>query len=236
MKSHIYLKKSNILDYDTPLITDLIKNRGWNSLDDFEKIGAAYSFVKDEIKFGYNSRDDISASLVLADGYGQCNTKGTLLMTLLRALDVPCRFHGFTIEKSLQKGAIPYYIMWLAPEFIIHSWVEVLFEDNWINLEGFIIDDPYLKSIQSKFKDEKNNFCGYGIATKCLLDPQVEWSGKDTYIQKEGIHDDFGIFNTPDEFYEKYGTNLSGIKNWLYKNVIRHLINKNVESIRKLIN
>ena len=82
----------------------------------------------------------------------------------------------------------------------------------------------------------KNNFCGYGIATKCLLDPQVEWSGKDTFIQKEGIHDDFGIFNTPDEFYEKYGTNLSGIKNWLYKNVIRHLINKNVESIRKLIN
>ena len=56
--------------------------------------------------FGYNIDDNISASKVLADGYGQCNTKGTLFMALLRACNIPCRVHGFTIDKKLQKGAM----------------------------------------------------------------------------------------------------------------------------------
>ncbi|MFT5529960.1 MAG: transglutaminase-like putative cysteine protease, partial [Alteromonadaceae bacterium] len=45
--------------------------------------------------------DDISASDVLADGYGQCNTKGNLLMALLRGLGIQCRFQGFTIDQQL---------------------------------------------------------------------------------------------------------------------------------------
>jgi hypothetical protein len=65
-----------------------------------------------------------------------------------------------------------------------------------------------------------------------MSDPQVDWIGKDTYIQKEGIHDDYGVYNSPDEFYSKYGTNLIGIKKWLYQKFIRHLINRNVMRLR----
>jgi len=61
--------------------------------------------VRDDIRFGYNASDDLPASRVLADRIGQRNTKSTLLMALLRAVDVLCRFHGFTIDKALQKGA-----------------------------------------------------------------------------------------------------------------------------------
>jgi len=75
-------------------------------LDIVSKVKTIYNFVRDEIKFGNNVSDDISASQVLKDGYGQCNTKATLLMALLRATDVPNRIHGFTIDKTLQKGAI----------------------------------------------------------------------------------------------------------------------------------
>ena len=64
------------------------------------------NFVRDEVTFGYNASDDLPASRVLADHIGQCNTKGTLLMALLRAVGVACRFHRFTIDKALQKGAI----------------------------------------------------------------------------------------------------------------------------------
>mgnify|MGYP002241704325 CR=1 FL=1 len=48
-----------------------------------------------------NVDDSIPASKVLKDGYGQCNTKGTLFMALLRACGVPCRIHGFTIDKKI---------------------------------------------------------------------------------------------------------------------------------------
>lgn len=227
-----YLSATKILDFKNNNIQSLILLRNWKLLDDYNKIGAVYTFVKDEVKFGYNQSDDIAASEVLLDGYGQCNTKGNLLMALLRALGIQCRFHGFTIDQQLQKGAIPSYVFWLAPKYIIHSWVEVYFEDKWINLEGFILDGLYLNSIQSKFSQTKESFCGYGIATKCLEKPETDWTGKDTYIQKEGIHDDFGIYDSPDAFYTERGTNLSGIRRWAYQKMIRHIINWNVQRLR----
>lgn len=51
------------------------------------------------------------------------------VMALLRAVGIPCRFHGFTIDKPLPKGAITGLAYWVALQRIIHSWVEV-------NLEG----------------------------------------------------------------------------------------------------
>ena len=227
-----YLEKTQILDFDDHCIQSLITERNWQTLDEYNKIGAAYTFVKDEIQFGYSRSDDIAASEVLADGYGQCNTKGNLLMALLRALGIQCRFHGFTIDQQLQKGAIPAYVFWLAPKYIIHSWVEVLFNGEWIDLEGFILDEAYLSAIQSKFSQTKESFCGYGIATTCLAKPETEWTGTNTYIQKEGIHDDFGIYDSPDEFYAEQGTNLTGIKRWAYQNFIRYIINWNVQRLR----
>lgn len=86
----------------------------------------------------------------------QYNTKSTLLMALLRAVGIPCRFHGFTIDKPLQKGAITGLAYWLAPQRIIHSWAEVGLDGRWIALEGFILDAPYLASLQRRFRDARH--------------------------------------------------------------------------------
>ena len=80
----ILLQETKMLDYSSPQILDLLRERRWNELDDFNKIKQIYNYVRDEIKFGYNIDDSVSASKVLKDGYGQCNTKGTLFMALLR--------------------------------------------------------------------------------------------------------------------------------------------------------
>ena len=233
MASERYLTETPLLDYSNPDIQDLIRGNKWNDLSDYEKIGSVYSFVQNDILFGYNESDEIPASKVLKDGYGQCNTKGTLLMALFRAVGIPCRFHGFTIDKDLQKGAIKGIPYKLAPKEIIHSWVEILYDEKWINLEGFILDLTYLKSVQKTFPNEKEGFCGYGIATTNFQSPDIEWTGNDTYIQKEGINQDFGIFDDPDAFYLKHGSNLSGIKKILYKYVVRKLMNSNVNTIRQ---
>jgi transglutaminase-like putative cysteine protease len=227
-----YLTESVILDFSNDAIQALIRSRGWEKMDEFDQIGAAYDFVRNEIKFGYNHADNLPASKVLRDKYGQCNTKGNLLMALLRALDIPCRFHGFTIDNQLQKGAIPNYLFWLAPKHILHSWVEVIFEGDWINLEGFILDEPYLTSIQDRQSHNCGAYKGYAIATPCLQKPEVDWVGKSTYIQREGIHDDFGVFDTPDAFYSAHGTNLKGLKRILFQNMFRHMMNRNLDKIR----
>ena len=119
--SHDHLSETPLLNYSDPSIQALVETRGWAKLAPTRRIGAAYDFVRNEILFGYNADDALPASGVLADGYGQCNTKGTLLMALLRALDIPCRFHGFTIDKALQRGVVPELIYPIAPRNIIHS-------------------------------------------------------------------------------------------------------------------
>ena len=226
------LAATPLLDVHHPDIEALVDGRGWRALPPYDRIGAVYDFVRNEIAFGYNEGDELPASSVLADGIGQCNTKSTLLMALLRAVGIPCRFHGFTIDKPLQKGAITGLAYWLAPQRIIHSWVEVSLEGRWIALEGFILDAPYLASLQRRFPQARR-FCGYGAATPDLSAPGVEWCGEDTYIQKEGIADDFGVFDSPDAFYARHGSTLSGIKRWLYERVIRHAMNRNVVRIRE---
>ena len=64
----------------TPSIQNLIEQRKWRDLDEVNKVRNIYNFVRDEVQFGYNTGDTIQASQVLSDGYGQCNTKATLLM------------------------------------------------------------------------------------------------------------------------------------------------------------
>jgi len=153
-------------------------------------------------------------------------------MALLRAGGVPCRIHGFTINKALQKGAIPGFLYVVAPKEILHSWVEVFYQGKWINLEGIILDRIYLKGLQEMFPNCEGSFCGYGVATTDFRNPQVEWIGGDTYIQKEGIERDLGIYDSPDEFYMRQGTNLRGPKRILYKYVVRKFMNRNVGRIR----
>ena len=101
-----YLGVTRMLDYETENIQKLVEERNWKELSEYERIKVIYDFVRDEILFGYNVDDTVPASRVLRDGYGQCNTKGTLFMALLRACEIPCRIHGFTIDKKLQKGAM----------------------------------------------------------------------------------------------------------------------------------
>jgi len=231
------LKETKILDFNHPSIQNLIKEREWKDMELKEQVSGIYNFVKDDIPFGYNDTDDIPASEVLADGFGQCNTKSTLFMALLRAVGVSCRIHGFTINKELQKGAISGVWYLLAPKKnLLHSWVEVDYNGKWLNIEGFILDNKYLKSLQAKFPKAEGSFCGYGAAVKDFKNPPVVWNECDTYIQSEEIDKDFGLFDSPDEFYAKHPNNIRRLPAWksfLAKHFVLRSMNRNVRRIRE---
>ena len=231
MSSDPMTQETPLLDYSSGPIQSLIADRGWSGLEPAERAEAAYEFVRNEIAFGYNSDDNLPASDVLADGYGQCNTKTTLLMALLRAMGLPCRLHGFTIHKSLQRGIVPEIVYPLAPSNILHSWVEVSIDGRWVTLEGFILDEAVLTALQTAFPDQ-DSICAYGAGTDNLHAPAVGWSGRDTYIQRTGINADFGTFDSPDAFYAEH-RQLRGIKGLLYRLVIRHWMNARVVRLRR---
>ena len=227
-----YLRETKMLDYSSKNIQRLIQERNWNDIEVFERLKSIYNFVRDEILFGYNIDDNISASKVLADGYGQCNTKGTLFMALLRACNIPCRVHGFTIDKELQKGAMTGIVYKNAPQNVFHSWVEVYFEDKWYELEAFILDMEYLRKLQRKNSHCTGAFCGYGVAVKDFKNPIIDFDRNNTYIQSEGINQDFGVYDSPDDLLKEHHQEMSVIKAFLYRNLGRHLMNRNVNKIR----
>lgn len=227
-----YLKETAMLDFSNESIQKLIQDKKWKSLDEFNRIKQIYNYVRDEIRFGYNVDDSIPASKVLADGYGQCNTKGTLFMALLRGVNIPCRVHGFTIDKKLQKGAMSGFVYKSAPQNVFHSWVEVYLEGIWYELEAFILDKEYLSKLQTINAACTGAFCGYGVAVKDFRNPVIEFERNNTYIQSEGINQDFGIYDCPDDLLKEHHQEMPALKAFLYRNIGRHLMNHNVKKIR----
>lgn len=214
-----------------PDIERLICEKGWLQLEEIERVKAIYHFVANDILFGYNVDDYRQASLILKDGYGQCNTKSILMMDLLRYCHIECRIHGAIVDKSLQKGILSGMIYHLSPQEIIHSWVEVYVQGNWYACEGVILDREYILSIQKKYPYKKE-FCGYAIAVKDLQAIDVNWSLCNTFIQKEAIVKDLGIYDTPDDFFKQYHQNINPIKRWIYRYIVRHWMNHKVNQLR----
>ena len=149
-----------------------------------------------------------------------------------RACKIPCRVHGFTIDKQLQKGAMTGIVYKNAPQNVFHSWVEVYLDDTWYELEAFILDKKYLNKLQKINSQCSGAFCGYGVAVKDFQNPVIDFERNNTYIQSEGINQDFGIYNSPDELLTEHHQEMSIVKAFAYRHFGRHLMNKNVKRIR----
>lgn len=226
-----YLQATKLVDFNHRSIQYLITKKQWKQINDDEKIRQVYDYVRNEIKFGYNRRDDISASEVLKDGYGQCNTKSILLMALLRGAGIPCRIHGFYIDKRMQKGALTGITYLFAPKKIVHAWTEVYFNHEWQALEGVIIDDSFLHQVKDKLCSFNDGHIGYGISIKNKEQINLCWQGESTYIQSFSITDDLGYYDNPDDFFANYNNTNGFIKQYLF-NFIRKRINRRLDLIR----
>ncbi|MBC8950115.1 hypothetical protein Xets_02864 [Xenorhabdus sp. TS4] len=75
-----YLVETHLLDFEAENIQQLIQSRHWRTLPESERVKSVYNFVRDEIKFGFNEDDSLTASSILQSGYGQCNTKSNAML------------------------------------------------------------------------------------------------------------------------------------------------------------
>ena len=226
-----YLKKTRMLNYDCESIRTLVSERNWNQLDDYHKIGAVYDFVRNEILFGYNRSDLLTAEEVLSDGYGQCNTKATLLMALLRAVGIPCRLHGSEVDKHFQEGVTGGIIAVLAPDTIVHTWAEVFCDGRWIALEGVITDEAYIRAIK-KNNNVSGPYAHFAVSVPDLNTLDLEWKGRDIFVQNESVEQDFGAYDDPDTFFEKHHQTWSKVKDLAYVYYGRKKMNRTVRKLR----
>ena len=64
-----YLKETSMLNFSNPSIQKLIEVKRWKEQNKFDCLKSIYNFVRDEIEFGYNADDGISASKVLEEAF-----------------------------------------------------------------------------------------------------------------------------------------------------------------------
>lgn len=155
--------------------------------------------------------------------------KGDFVYGIASCGDITCRVHGFTIDKKLQKGAMTGFVYKNAPKNIFHSWVEVFLDGVWYELDAFILDKEHLSQLQRLISTCSGAFCGYGVAVKDFRNPVIDFERNNTYIQSDGINQDFGLYDCPDALLKEHHQEMSVLKAFLYKNLWRHLINNNIK-------
>lgn len=228
-----YLEPSHLLDYIHPTIEELITSKGWDTIKvKADLIGEVYTFVRDKIAYGYTKSFALPASKILKKGYGNCITKSTLLMALLRAVGIPCRFHAMTIRKVIFRGLLPKFSYKLVIDHPYHAWIEVQYNNKWLAMEGHIVDRPYIAKLQAKFPDYMGSFYGYGIAVLNFRNPDNRWNEDNTYVQNQAIEEDLGIFDTPDDFFTHCPESIAYTRSFRYRAVIRRRLNKSIMAVR----
>lgn len=228
-----FLKDTVMLNYHAQEIVDLIDAHKWADLNQFDKIGAIYDYVQNDIVLGYNKYDNLTATQVLKDRYGQCNTKATLLMALLRAVGIPCRLHGSKVTKVFQRSLMPKVMAKLAPPLIVHTWAEVFYNDEWLSLEGVITDKAYIAGLQKMFPSHSGKFFDYAVAVQDFGNLQIDWKSENTTVQQQALVEDLGVFDSPDDFYAEHKQEYRGLKKFAYENIGRNIMTKKVAKIRR---
>lgn len=181
-----YLLPTELVDFSTEIIQkksiELLK--GINT--QIEVAIKIYWFVR-EIK--YESIPlDTKASRVLEINKAECVAKATLLIALLRAVNIPARYHFVSIKRELLEGLFHPFLL-IKPDFGGHGFCEVYLEGRWIKIEA-LWDTELFKIIK-----EKRLNC-YDFTSG-----KFDWDGKtDIELDKKRIVKDLGIFASADEF------------------------------------
>ncbi|MBR6005485.1 MAG: transglutaminase domain-containing protein [Clostridia bacterium] len=228
-----YLLSTPLLDFNSEEIKALVLMKGWKDAEESARIRRIYTFVRDNVEFGFNLNDYMPASKILHDGYGQLNNKAVVFAALLRACSVPCRIHAYMAEKILLDGILGGFFFDKAPQKLLCMRVEVHSGGRWIETDAFALDKKYLDCLRDINPDVSDEFYGYGFAEKNFQNIGTDWTGENASVLSRAFTEDLGVFASPDELLDERTQPLRGAKAVLYSFAVRHFMNKNIKKIRE---
>ncbi|MEA3439750.1 MAG: transglutaminase-like domain-containing protein [Chloroflexota bacterium] len=159
-----------------------------------------HDYVRDNVKFGFNKYFDAAPpDYTLAYGYGHCNPKSLLMVSLFRTADLESYQHFVVIPKDILKDAIPASRYWMIPAELSHSYVEIKVEGVWCSIDSYIIDTPLLNAAQDMLAREGRSL-GYGVRVGSIN----VWDGQcDAFSQFDHgmMIEDHGRVDDLDRYY-----------------------------------
>ena len=157
-----------------------------------------HDFVK-SLPFGCVAAfDHVPAAAVLRAGRGDCHTKGTLFVALLRAAGVPARLRFVSLSSRFLAGIID-----VTRESITHAVGEVYLSGRWVQTDTYVTDKQFELRVLRKLVELRLKV-GLGIH----VNADRYWSGqKDSHAQysdKDPLSlplEDLGVAHDPKYFY-----------------------------------
>ncbi|MCB0110008.1 MAG: transglutaminase domain-containing protein, partial [Caldilineaceae bacterium] len=107
-----------------------------------------FTFVRDQIRFGLVHPMDETALMTLERGMGQCSAKSNLQVALLRAAQIPARFHVVAVDRRSLHGLVPSLIYRLFGASLWHPWAELYLDGQWRACDTLIDQPLYFSATQ----------------------------------------------------------------------------------------
>ena len=199
---------------------------------DVQKAIRVHDFIK-TLPFGcLAASGHVGAAAVLKRGQGDCHTKGTLFVALLRSSGVPARLRFVSLSGAFLRGIID-----LKGTSITHAIGEVYLAGQWVQSDTYVVDDALEAQALTRLGQEKL-LLGYGIHAQ----GRRYWSGLQAahgqYAEEDPLSlplIDFGVAHDPEHFYADQ-PRLLDQNSWLTRakwSIAARLINRRTQQLRK---
>lgn len=217
-----------------PLVQSTAKRLTKDVSEDRDKFARIFYYVRDDIVFGFPPEGDfVTASQTIQRSYGQCNTKGTLMLALCQAVGIPARLHFSRISKEIQHGFFMGLFYALMPKEITHSWLEVELAGKWVLVDTYI-NDLELHNAAVRKLNSVGWDTGFSVS-RVVDEPSAELSlNNNRYSQMGAVVGDDGTWDEPAEFYNQPGylNRPSVIKQLLYR-LYLPVVNRRIRLLRQ---
>ncbi len=226
-----WLVDTPLLQFEHPKIRLLAQRLTQLKVDPRDKAIACFAYLR-SLPFGcIADSTGTSALAVLRAGMGDCHTKSTLLIALLRALGIPARMRFVTMKSDflygiIDTGGLP----------IEHAYTEVLLDNEWQAVDSYVVDVRLAVAAKTRMVQEGRNL-GYGMHR----DGAISWNGAGSSFGQFSTEDpasmplhDWGAFDDPYQFYSSVNyvrdrLSWSSRFKWL---VGARLVNRRVNALR----
>lgn len=195
-----YLKATEFIDSDSPVIKGYAAKKTEGAKTDTEKAVRLYYAVRDEIYYDpYRiemTRESFKASVILQKGYGYCVAKAIVLAAVCRAEGIPCKLHFADVRNHLMTERLRRAIQ--TDVFVYHGYNDILLEGRWIK-----VTPTFNKSLCERFRVKTLEFDGVNDAIFHPFD--MEGNRHMEYIKDHGSLADIPFKTIIETFRNCYG-------------------------------
>jgi hypothetical protein len=201
---------------------------------DVKKAILIHDFVK-AMPFGCVAGfSHVPAVSVLKSGHGDCHTKGTLFVALLRCVGVPARLRFVSLPGAFLHGIID-----VGQSTITHAVGEVYLQERWVQTDSYVTDS-ILEAHALTLLARQNISLGYGIHKlgdrfwNGLKNAHGQYSSADPGSMP--THD-WGVANDPEQFYSS-NENPQLQMGWMSRAkwmIAARVVNRQVQKLRETI-